>query len=92
MKCGVRKVIEKQSISKMAMELYKRAIAEEKNNDIYVAGLREGETFRAFMQIFNHYRKFYSDDAYFFNLLIREMHKAEDDELYRKVMKDVKRI
>lgn len=85
-------MIEKPKVSELAMELYKKAIAEEKNNDIYVAGLRESETFRAFMDVFNHYRSFYRDDAFFFNLLIREMHKAEDDELYRKVMEDVKRI
>lgn len=87
MKCGVIKV----KVSEMAFELYKRAVAQEKNEQIDVAGLRENETFNAFMDIFNYYRGKYADDAYFFNLLIQRMHKRADDELYKEVMEYVKR-
>lgn len=84
-------MIDKQKVSDLAMELYKKAIAEEKNEDIYSAGLRQSETFKAFMDVFNYYRSFYRDDAYFFNLLIQRMHKRADDELYKEVMQSVKR-
>ena len=84
-------MIERQKISELAMELYKKAVVEEKNEDIYSAGLRENDTFNAFMDIFNYYRGKYADDAYFFNLLIQRMHKREDDELYKEVMEYVKR-
>ena len=88
---GEVKMIERQKISELAMELYKKAVVEEKNEDIYSAGLRESETFMAFMDIFNYYRSFYRDNEYFFNLLIMKMHKREDDELYKEVMEYVKR-
>lgn len=78
-------------VSELAMELYKKAIEQEKNECIDVAGLRENETFNAFMDIFNYYRGKYADDAYFFNLLIQRMHKRADDELYKEVMQSVER-
>ena len=56
------------TISELALELYKKAIAEEKNEDIYRAGLRESETFSAFMDIFNYYRSFYKDDSLYIHL------------------------
>lgn len=79
------------TISELALELYKKAIAEEKNEDIYRAGLRESETFSAFMDVFNYYRSFYKDDSYFFYQLITKMHKKEDEKLFNEVMEDVKR-
>lgn len=89
MKCGVTIMAK---ISELAMELYKRAVAEEKNEDIYVAGLRESETFSAFVDIVNYYADIYSDKNWFFQHLIQEMHKREDYELYKEVKEYAKRF
>lgn len=75
-----------QKISDLAMELYKRAIAEETNEDIYVAGLRETQTFDALVDIVNYYADFYREPNYFFKLLIQAMHKRKDKALHAEVM------
>lgn len=74
-------------ISELAQNLLDRAIAEETNKNIDVAGLRETQTFNAFAEIANYYFQWYEDPSYFFKLLIERMHKREDEELHDKVMK-----
>lgn len=73
-------------ISELAMELYKKAVAEEKNQDIYVAGLREAQTFNAFIDILNYYADFYKEPNWFFRTVIQAMHNRKDKELHHEVM------
>ena len=76
-----------QKISELAKALLDRALEEETNEDIYVAGLRETQTFDAFVDILNYYCRFYKEPNYFFRLLIQAMHKREDKALHAEVMK-----
>lgn len=75
-----------QKISELAQNLLDRAIAEETNEDIYVAGLRETQTFDALVDIVNYYADFYREPNYFFRLLIQAMHKRKDKALHAEVM------
>ena len=75
-----------QKISELAQNLLDRAIAEETNEDIYVAGLRETQTFDALVDIVNYYADIYREPNYFFKLLIQAMHKREDKALHAQVM------
>lgn len=76
-----------QKISELAKALLDKALEEEANEDIYAAGLKEQQTFEAFVDIVNYYVDFYRTPSWFFQRVIQEMHRRKDEETLNNVMK-----